>query len=127
MSYVLVKVHYYPHCETPNVKKNGIKDNVQQNFYCKDCRKQSLRRSDSIRVQLSGANPRIKKQVCEMAMRGSGIRDTSNVLKMSAVTVIIVLRLWFKIHFKLSFEGTYENVIIDGVWSWVGKRKESKR
>lgn len=46
---------------------------------------------------------------------------------MSAVTIIIVLRLWFKTHLEPCFEGTYENVIIDEMWSWVGKRKESKR
>ena len=48
-----------------------------------------------------------------MAMRGSGIRDTAKVLKTSAVTVILVLRLWFKTHLEPSFKGTYENVIID--------------
>ena len=48
-----------------------------------------------------------------MAMRGSGIRDTANVLKISAVTIILVLRLWFKNHLEPSFEGTFENVIID--------------
>ncbi len=121
MSYVLVKV-YCPHCEAPNVKKNGVKGNGQQNFYCKDCRKQF-----QFTYKNQGANPRIKKQVCQMAMRGSGIRDTANVLKMSAVTVILVLRLWFKTHLEPSFEGTFENVIIDEMWSWVGKRKESKR
>ena len=62
-----------------------------------------------------------------MAMRGSGIRDKANVLKMSTVIVILVLKLWFKTHLELSFEGTFENVIIDQMWSWVGKRKESKR
>ena len=62
-----------------------------------------------------------------MAMRGSGIRDKANVLKMSAVTVFLVLKLWFKTHLEPSFEGTFENVIIDQMWSWVGKRKESKR
>ena len=56
-----------------------------------------------------------------MAMRGSGIRDKANVLKMSAVTVVLVLKLWFKTHLELSFEGTFENVIIDQMWSWVGK------
>lgn len=48
-----------------------------------------------------------------MAMRGSGIRDTANVLKMSAVTVIFVLKLWFKTYLEPSFEETFENVIID--------------
>jgi transposase-like protein len=107
MSYVLVKV-YCPHGKTPNVKKNSVKGNGQQNFYCKDCRKQF-----QFEYKYQGANPRIKKQVCEMAIRDSGIRDTVNVLKMSAVTVILVLRLWFKTHLEPSFEGTFENVIID--------------
>lgn len=60
-------------------------------------------------------------------LSGSGIRDTSNLFKMSAVTVILVIRLWFKTHLKPSFEGTFENVIIDEIWSWVGNCKESKR
>lgn len=52
-----------------------------------------------------------------MAMRGSGIRNTDNVLKMSNVMVILILRLWFKTHLEPSFEGTHENVIIDEMWS----------
>ena len=60
-------------------------------------------------------------------MRGSGIRYTANVLKMSDLTVILALKLWFKTHLEPSFEGTFENVIIDERWSWVGKHKESKR
>ncbi|MEA5256202.1 IS1-like element transposase [Arcicella aquatica] len=107
MSYFLVKVHC-PHCQTPKVKKNGVNGNGQQNFYCKDCRKQF-----QFVYKYQGANPRIKKQVCEMAMRGNGIRDTANILKMSSVTVILVLRLWFKTHHEPCFEGTYERVIID--------------
>lgn len=54
-----------------------------------------------------------KKQICEMAMRGSSIRNTTKVLKMSDITVILVLRLWFKAHLKPSFEGTFEYVIVD--------------
>ena len=46
---------------------------------------------------------------------------------MSAIAVILILRLCFKTHLEPSFEGTFENVIIDEMWSWVGKRKESKR
>lgn len=74
-----------------------------------------------------GANPLLKKQVCEMSMCASGIRDISKVLKMSAVTVITILRLWFKSHQEPNFEGVFEEVIIDEMWSWVGKRKAGKR
>ncbi|RYU92894.1 hypothetical protein EWM59_24730 [Emticicia agri] len=62
-----------------------------------------------------------------MAMRASGIRDIANVLKVSAVIVILTLRLWFKTHTEPDFKATYENVILDELWSWVGKRKQGKR
>ena len=97
MSYVLVKV-YCPHCATPNVKKNGVKANGRQNFYCKDCRRQF-----QFEYSYPGADPRIKRKVCEMAMNGSGIRDTSRVLRMSAMTVIVILRLWLKTHGEPDF------------------------
>ena len=48
-----------------------------------------------------------------MSMRASGIRDIAKVLKMSAVTVIIILRLWFKSHQEPDFKGVFEEVIID--------------
>lgn len=40
-------------------------------------------------------------------MRVSGIRDIATVLKTSAVTVIITLRLSFKTHTEPQFEGIY--------------------
>ena len=121
MSYVLVKV-YCPHCATPNVKKNGVKANGRQNFYCKDCRRQF-----QFEYIYPGADPRIKRKVCEMAMNGSGIRDTARVLKISAMTVIVVLRLWFKTHGEPDFSGSYQSVMIDEMWTWVGRRKGGKR
>jgi IS1 family transposase/transposase-like protein len=121
MSKVLTKV-ICPHCDSANIKKNGIKSNGKQNFYCKDCHRQFQQF-----YKYNGANPLLKKQVCEMSMCASGIRDISKVLKMSAVTVIFILRLWFKSHEEPSFEGIFEEVIIDEMWSWVGKRKAGKR
>jgi hypothetical protein len=59
-----------------------------------------------------------------MAMHASGIRDTSKVLGISAVTVILTLRIWFRTILESNFDGTYEHVIIDEFWSFVGKRKE---
>jgi|GEM_PF-6990895 transposase-like protein len=64
---------YCPHCATPNVKKNGVKANGQQNFYraagrCKDCRRQF-----QFEYRYPGADPRVKRKVCEMAMNGTGL------------------------------------------------------
>ncbi len=67
-----------------------------------------------------------------MAMRASGIRDIANVLKISAVTVILTLRIWFDTMQEPQVEGTFENVMIavprrDEFWSWVGHREKGKR
>ena len=48
-----------------------------------------------------------------MAMRDGGIWDTAKVLKMSAVIVMLTLRLWSKTHLEPSFEEIFEHVIID--------------
>ncbi len=76
MSYVLVKL-YCPYYAKPNVKryadrKNGVKANGQQNFYCKGWHKQFR-----FEYKYPGADPLFKRKVCEMAMNGSGIHDTS--------------------------------------------------
>ena len=77
MSYVLVKggrpAVCCPHCATPNVKRNGVKANGQQNSYraahrCKDCRKQF-----QFGYKYPGADPRVKRKVCQMAMNGTGL------------------------------------------------------
>ncbi len=107
-------------CESPKVKKNGVKGNGRQNFYCKDCHKQF-----QFGYQYRGRRPTY--QIPIMAMRASGIRDIANILKISVVTVILTLRLWFKHHKEPEFTGVYEQVIIDEFWSWVGHRKEGKR
>ena len=121
MCYVQVKV-YCPHCDSGKVKKNGIKGNGQQNFLCHDCKKQF-----QFSYQNKGADPRVKKQMRAMAMRASGIRDISSVLKVSAVTIILTLRTWFKTLREPQLEGSFDNVMIDEFWSWVGHREKGKR
>jgi IS1 family transposase len=119
--YVQIKV-YCPHCDSGKVKKNGIKPTGKQNFLCHDCKKQF-----QYEYIYQGADPRVKGQIRQMSMHASGIRDISNVLKVSAVTVILTLRQWFTTIKEPSFEGSYEHVIIDEFWSWVGHRKQGKR
>ena len=90
---VLIKV-LCPHCETPNVKKNvfpPVRCNGQQIFFAKIVVNNLLGYSIHLEYKYQGANPWIKSQVCQMAMRGSGIRDTTEILKMSVVTVILEL------------------------------------
>ena len=113
---------FCPHCETDKVKKNGVKRNGNQNFFCRECRKQF--QSDYVYL---GADPRQKSLVRDMAMRGSGIRDIHKVLKISIVTVLSVLRSWFQTIEEPTFEGTYRCVMIDEMWTFVKRRKKGKR
>ena len=121
MCYVQVKV-YCPHCESPKVKKNGHKKTGKQNFYCNHCGKQF-----QFEYKNQGAKPSNKAKIKAMSLCGSGIRDIANVLQISAVTVIVTLRVWFKNQFEPTVTGTYNKVILDEFWSWVGKRKQGKR
>ena len=43
-------------------------------------------------VQDRGRIPEIRRQVIDLALNGSGIRDTARVLRMSPTTVIAVLK-----------------------------------
>ena len=107
MCYIQVKVNCL-HCESPKVKKNGKKASGTQNFMCNDCKKQF-----QFEYKYRGADPRVKCQIPKMAMHASGIRDTAKVLGISAVTVILTLRIWFRSILEPNFAGTYEHVIIE--------------
>lgn len=97
-------------------KKESCQGQWQTKLFCKDCHKQV-----QFKYTYQGINPLIKRQSPAIAMRASSIRDIATVLKISTVTVILTLRLWFKTHTEPQFEGIYENVILDEFWSWVGK------
>ena len=121
MCEITVKVSC-PHCASDKVKKNGLKPNGKQNFLCRSCGKQF-----QYFYKYRGADPRNKQLVCSMAMRASGIRDIHKVLRISICTVILVLRRWFSTLEEPNFKGKYRRVLIDEMWTFVGRRKESKR
>jgi len=111
-----------PHCESDKVKKNGLKPNGKQNFLCKPCGKQF-----QYFYAYGGADPRNKQLIRQMAMRGSGIRDIHNVLRISVFTVLFVLRQWFSTIGEPQFNGSFRCVLIDEMWTFVGRRKQNKR
>jgi transposase-like protein len=45
-----------------------------------------------LKYSYRGYLPSVKQQICEMALNGSGIRDTARVLKISPTTVIEELK-----------------------------------
>jgi transposase-like protein len=79
-----------PHCQSTEVIKAGKQANGAQRYQCQNDR--CARRIFLLRYQDRGRALEIRCQVVDMALNGSGIRDTARVLRISPTTVIAVLK-----------------------------------
>jgi transposase-like protein len=79
-----------PHCQSEQVIKGGTTKVGKQRYKCQN----STCPCYSFQLDLSykGRSPKIKEQIIDMALNGSGIRDTARVLKISSTTVINELK-----------------------------------
>lgn len=75
-----------PHCQSKDVIKAGFSEQGKQRYRCKNanCSTTTFLR----RYTYNGYLPEIKKQIIDMSLNGSGIRDTARVLKVSQVLVM---------------------------------------
>jgi transposase-like protein len=87
MGYVPVQC---PHCHSTAVIKAGKQTNGAQRYRCQN--DQCERRIFRLQYQDRGRAPEIRLQVIDLALNGSGIRDTARVLRISPTTVIAVLK-----------------------------------
>jgi insertion element IS1 protein InsB len=79
-----------PHCQSTEVIKAGKQANGAQRYQCQNG--QCARRIFLLQYQDRGRMPEIRRQVVDLALNGSGIRDTARVLRISPTTVIAVLK-----------------------------------
>ena len=79
-----------PYCQNTEVIKAGKQANGTQRYRCQNDR--CARRIFLLHYQDRGRIPEIRRQVVDMALNGSGIRDTARVLRISPTTVIAVLK-----------------------------------
>ncbi|HJY82274.1 MAG TPA: IS1-like element transposase [Candidatus Binatia bacterium] len=79
-----------PACGGRAVVKYGRQANGEQRFRCNnlDCE----RRIFLLQYQNKGRLPEVKRQMVDMALNGSGIRDTARVLGVSPTTVMTTLK-----------------------------------
>src|SRR5688572_21653326 len=79
-----------PHCQSDQVIKGGKTKSSKQRYKCQnsDCPCYSFQ----LDLTYKGRSPEIKEQIIDMALNGSGIRDTARVLKISTATVINELK-----------------------------------
>jgi transposase-like protein len=86
---VLEPIHC-PSCNSIEVVKNGKSAAGKQRYRCRN--PQCQRCSFILDFTYRGYLPEVKQQISDMALNGSGIRDTARVLKISATTVIETLK-----------------------------------
>jgi transposase-like protein len=79
-----------PTCNSSDVVKHGKSQEGKQRYKCRNsqCSCSTFIRHYSYRAYL----PEVKQQIADMAVNGSGIRDTARVLKISPTTVIEELK-----------------------------------
>jgi insertion element IS1 protein InsB len=86
---VLVPVRC-PYCQSDQVIKGGQTETGKQRYRCQQAH--CSHRSFVLEPTYNGRLPEIKAQIIDMALNGSGIRDTARVLKISPTTVINELK-----------------------------------
>ena len=79
-----------PYCQSTVVIKAGKQANGTQRYRCHN--EQCPRRIFLLHYQDRGRVLEIRRQVIDMAINGSGIRDTARVLRISPTTVIAILK-----------------------------------
>jgi len=79
-----------PQCQGQAVIKHGTTSDGKQRYCCQnsECR----RRTFILQYSYQGYLPKVKQQISDMAINGSGIRDTARVLPVSPTTVIETLK-----------------------------------
>jgi transposase-like protein len=70
--------------------KYGRQPNGEQRYRCTNLH--CLRQIFLLRYHNTGWEPAVKQQMVEMALNGSGIRDTARVLGVSPTTVLTTLK-----------------------------------
>ncbi len=81
----LIPVHCL-HCDSDQVVKRGTTSTGKQRYLCRNA--ECAHRSFLLEYSDRGRLPQVKQQIIDMALNGSGIRDTVWVLKISKDTVM---------------------------------------
>lgn len=79
-----------PYCHSPHVGKGGKTSTGKQRYRCQNnaCAHWTF----LVDYRYRGRQPAIKAQIAEMAVNGSGVRDTARVLRISKDTVLSELK-----------------------------------
>ena len=79
-----------PACDSTDVVRYGKQTNGEQRYRCNNAT--CGRKIFLLHYEQKGRRPEVKKKILDLAVNGSGVRDTARVLDISPVTVIKELK-----------------------------------
>ena len=79
-----------PYCDSDQIVKRGKTDSGKQRYRCQD--EACSRLTFILNYTNRGYLPSVKRQIVDLALNGSGIRDTARVLHISKDTVLTELK-----------------------------------
>ncbi len=79
-----------PHCQGTDIVRHGTTRQGKQRYRCRETL--CTGRTFLLQYAYPGHSPEVKRQIIDMAMNCSGIRDTARVLHVSPTTVIKELK-----------------------------------
>ena len=79
-----------PKCASEEIGRSGFNEHKEQRYRCKneECEKKTF----ILKYRYKAWEPGVREKIIEMAINGSGTRDTGRVLKISKDTVTNVLK-----------------------------------
>ncbi len=87
----MVYVHVHcPDCQSVDVVRYGTQRNGEQRYRCNNTH--CPRHIFLLQYHNQGRLPAVKQRIVDMALNGSGIRDTARVLGVSPTTVIDTIK-----------------------------------
>jgi transposase-like protein len=109
---------YCPDCQSPKIKKNGKKASKKQNYFCNECGRQFI---GNHALTYKGCHSDLTCKILLMLVRGLGIRDVSEIEKISIKKVLSVLVN--SNHILKPKQSHYEKLEVDEFWTYVGSKK----
>jgi len=87
---MITQVVHCPYCQGIDIVRHGTTPEGKQRYRYRTCPTHG--RTFLLEYAYAGQSPDVKRQIVDMAMNASGIRDTARVLHVSPTTVLKELK-----------------------------------
>ena len=87
---MITQVVHCPYCRGTDIVRHGTTPEGKQRYRCRACPDRG--RTFLLEYAYAGQSLDVKRQIVEMALKASGIRDTARVLHVSPTTVLKELK-----------------------------------